>query len=124
MSSFPEKFVNLHHGEEFVREKSIEAASQSDDLALHMDVCEKSADSIYYFIHRDNHADDDDLAVRLLGIRIFNCINATLKLALSGYYQASAWFRQFSRQTAIPGVARPGMMPACEWSAAVELHRM
>ena len=33
-------------------------------------------------------------------------------------------FRQFSRQTAIPGVARPGMMPACEWSAAVELHRM
>jgi hypothetical protein len=34
------------------------------------------------------------------------------------------WFRQFSRQTAIPGVARPGMMPACEWSAAVELHRM
>ena len=86
---FPENFATLHTGEEFVRARSIEAIEQSDDMILHLEICEAAADSIHYFIHRDEHHDEDDLTVRLLGIRLFNCLNATLKLALSGYYQAS-----------------------------------
>jgi hypothetical protein len=89
MYDCPEKFRNLHAGEEFVRARSIEVIAKSDDPRLHLEVSEKAADLIYHFIHRDAHRDDDDLAIRLLGIRIFNALNATLKLILAGYYQAS-----------------------------------
>jgi len=89
MTTFPENFLKLHEGEEFVRARSIEAIERSDDLTLHLAITEAAADQIYHFVHRDEHHDDDDLIVRLLGIRMFNCINATLKLLLSGYYQAS-----------------------------------
>ncbi len=72
-----------------MRARSLEAVEQADDLTLHLATAEKAADLIHYFIHKDEHKDDDDLTIRLLGIRTFNCLNATLKLLLSGYYQAS-----------------------------------
>lgn len=89
MTKIPDNFKRLHEGEELVRGRSLETIEQADDLLLHLQVSEKAADSIYHFIHRDEHRDDDDLTIRLLGIRMFNCLNATLKLLLSGYYQAS-----------------------------------
>lgn len=89
MTKFPANFQRLHEGEEFVRTKSLEAVEKSDDLALHLAAVETAADLIYYFVHRDEPTGDDDLIVRLLGMRMFNCMNATLKLLLSGYYQAS-----------------------------------
>lgn len=89
VSRIPDNFRRLHEGEEFVRARSLEAVEQADDLALHLAAAEMAADLIHYFIHRDGHRDDDDLTIRLLGIRMFNCLNATLKLLLSGYYQAS-----------------------------------
>jgi hypothetical protein len=33
---------------------------------------EKSADLLHYYIRRDDHRDDDDYTVGLLGIRTFN----------------------------------------------------
>jgi hypothetical protein len=72
-----------------VRARSIEVIMQSADMSLHLELCESAADLIYHFIHCDAHRDEDDLAIRLLGIRMFNGLNATLKLLLSGYYQAS-----------------------------------
>lgn len=89
MSRIPDNFKRLHEGEEFVRARSLEAVERADDLALHLATAEKAADLIHYFVHRDEHRDDDELTIRLLGIRMFNCLNATLKLLLSGYYQAS-----------------------------------
>jgi hypothetical protein len=89
VNKIPGNFRRLHQGEEFVRGRSLEAIEHADDLLLHLEVSEKAADIIHYFVHRDEHRDDDDLIVRLLGIRMFNCLNATLKLLLSGYYQAS-----------------------------------
>jgi hypothetical protein len=83
------EFQTLHEGEEFVRARSLEAIEHADDLFLHLEISEKAADITHYFVHRDEHRDDDDLNVRLLGIRMFNCLNGTLKLLLSGYYQAS-----------------------------------
>jgi hypothetical protein len=89
VNKIPGNLRRLHQGEEFVRGRSLEAIEHADDLLLHLEVSEKAADIIHYFVHRDEHRDDDDLIVRLLGIRMFNCLNATLKLLLSGYYQAS-----------------------------------
>ncbi len=88
MSKIPTNFERLHEGEEFIRARSLEGVEKSDDLVLHL-ACEKAADLIHYFIHRDDHRDDDDLTVRLLGIRMFNGLNTTLKLLQAGYYQAS-----------------------------------
>ena len=89
MNRIPDNFNRLHEGEEFVRAQSLAAIEQSDDLVLHLTIAERAADIVHYFVHRDEHRDDDDLIVRLLGIRLFNCLNVTLKLLLSGYYQAS-----------------------------------
>lgn len=88
--SFPSNFVTLHQGEEFVRSKSVEAIEKSDDLLLHAHAVEHAADLIHFLIHKDEHRSEDDLTIRLLGIRLFNSINASLKLLLSGYYQAAA----------------------------------
>jgi hypothetical protein len=48
MSKFPEKFTILHGGEEFVRARTIEYIEQSDDMLLHLAVCEKAAATILY----------------------------------------------------------------------------
>jgi len=85
----PENFVHLHSDEEFIRSQSLKAIAQSADMSLHIQVIETAANLTYHLLHRDEHKDDDDLTVRLLGIRMFNGLNATLKLLLSGYYQAS-----------------------------------
>ncbi len=87
---FPKNFSGLHSGEEFVRSKSIEAIEKYEDLLQHANAIERSANIIHYLIHKDEHHDEDDLTIRLLGIRLFNSINASLKLLLSGYYQAAA----------------------------------
>ena len=89
MAKFPENFLLLHQGEESVRAHAIETIEKSEILSLHLAATERAADLIHYFVHRDDPVDDDDLMIRLLGIRMFNCLNATLKLLLSGYYQAS-----------------------------------
>lgn len=89
MAKFPSKFISLGDGEEVVRVRSIAAIEESEDCLLHLDLCEKSANAIYHFIHRNETPDADDLIICLLGMRVFNCLNATLKLILSGYYQAS-----------------------------------
>jgi hypothetical protein len=86
---FPENFERLHEGEEFVRTKSIEAAGASADLTQHLEAIEGACTIIHHFIHRDAHKDDDDLAIRLLGMRLFNTMTGALRLLLSGYFQAA-----------------------------------
>jgi hypothetical protein len=42
---------------------------------------------IYAFTHDHVHQSDDELTLQYLGIRLFNACGASIKLALSGYYQ-------------------------------------
>jgi len=88
-NNFPDNFHFLHEGEELIRARSIEAVRASSELTLHMKLCENGANLIHYFIHRDDRENEDNLTIRLLGIRVFNCLNTTIKLLLSGYYQSS-----------------------------------
>src|SRR5258706_15348797 len=71
----PENLISLHKGEEQVRAMSLEAIAKSEDMSLHLSLIERAADLIHYFIHRDEHRDEDDLIIRLLGMRMFNCLN-------------------------------------------------
>jgi hypothetical protein len=42
---------------------------------------------IYAFTHDHVHQSEDELTLQYLGIRLFNACGASIKLALSGYYQ-------------------------------------
>ena len=43
--------------------------------------------AIYAFTHDHVHGSEDELTLQYLGIRMFNAGGASIKLALSGYYQ-------------------------------------
>ena len=89
-SGFPENFHRLHAGEEFVRAKSIEAIEGAEDLLAHARIIETAMNLIDYFVKHYAHANEDELTIQLLGIRIFNGAASAVKLLLSGYYQKSA----------------------------------
>lgn len=87
---FFDKFVALHAGEEGLRAQSLALIADDVDLRLHASIIEQGQDLLYVLIHNGQHKDDDDLAIRLLGIRLFNACAASLKLLLSGYSQNAA----------------------------------
>jgi hypothetical protein len=87
----PQNITRLHHGEEFLRSKSVEAIEASTDLLAHARLVESSMDLIDYFVRQYLHADEDQLAIQCLGIRLFNGTASALRLLLSGFYQASAF---------------------------------
>lgn len=43
----------------------------------------------YAFTHDHHHGSDNELTLQYLGVRLFNAGSASIKLALSGYYQKS-----------------------------------
>lgn len=83
------KFLSLHDGEEQVRAESLRRLALDADCRLHAAVIEQGQNLLHVLIHADAHKDDDDLAIRMLGIRLFNSCAACLKLMLSGYYQTA-----------------------------------
>lgn len=86
----PENFDSLHTGEEFLRNKSIEAIEGSEDFLEHAALIERAMDLINYFVRQYKAESDDMLTIQLLGIRLFNAAASAIKLLLSGYYQTSA----------------------------------
>lgn len=82
-----DKFISLHHGEEKLRAESLRRIAAKPDLRLHATIIEQGQDLLHVLIHDEKHTDEDDLTIRLLGIRLFNATASTLKLLLSGYYQ-------------------------------------
>lgn len=90
MPAFPENFHLLHAGEEQFRVQSISAIEASEKFILHTEVIEAAISYSRHCILRDDHRDQDDVTIRLLGVRIANGLGVALNLLLSGYYQASA----------------------------------
>lgn len=87
---FPENFEFLHAAEGRIRQQSIAAIEASADLTLHIHVIEAAINSMQHYILRDGHQDEDDLHVRLLGIRLSNGAMASLTMLLTGFYQSAA----------------------------------
>ncbi len=84
----PDKFRNLHSGEEELRRKATMIVEGDNRLALHLSVIEHAMDLAD--ILRQYPADEEDMkVVQVLGMRIFNAFGASVKLALSGYAQNS-----------------------------------
>jgi len=90
MQGHGEKLNELHVGEEFLRSKAQEFIDGNEDMFMHIAVIEKAMDVLNMFsteIHDDENEDDE--AVRLLGMRLFNGCAAAFQLTVSGYYQAA-----------------------------------
>lgn len=85
----PEKLENLHGAEEQLREKALGIIAGDQRLQLHLAIVEATMEIADIF--RQFGTSDEDLkVVKILGMRAFNALGASLKLALSGYHQNSA----------------------------------
>lgn len=90
MPEFPANFALLHVGEEQIRQQTIHLIESSSNLSLHATAIEMTISLIRHYVLRDNLISDDDLTIRLLGIRVANGLSVSINLLMSGYYQASA----------------------------------
>ena len=82
-----ENLHSLHKHEEEIRVKSLEAIKADRALHDHLNIISDAMNLIYAFSHDYQHQGDDELTYQLFGIRLFNAASASIKLALSGYYQ-------------------------------------
>ena len=84
-----QNLLTLHGEEEKLRERSLVVINQRAELRDHLAMIAEAMDVIWAFSHDHTRENDDELTMQLFGIRLFNAAAASIKLALSGYYQKS-----------------------------------
>lgn len=85
----PPNLESLHTAEEMLRGKALDFIFDDKRLQLHLALVEAAMDLAD--VLRQLDTDDENLKIiQVLGMRIFNALGASLKLALSGYSQNSA----------------------------------
>jgi len=82
-----DNLISLHKLEEDLRAKSLAAIGADPALSEHWTFVAEAMNAIYAFTHDHVHSSEDELTLQYLGIRLFNAGGASIKLALSGYYQ-------------------------------------
>jgi hypothetical protein len=82
-----ENYERLHKHEEQLRIESLAVIAKRENLSDHWKLVQEAMNVIYAFAHDHEHGSDDELTLQFLGIRLFNDAAASIKLALSGYYQ-------------------------------------
>ena len=89
ISQIPDNLLRLYEGEEILRQKALELVAADKRLQLHMSVVE-AAMNLADTLRQLRNEDEDFKVIKLLGMRMFNALAASLKLGLSGYSQNSA----------------------------------
>jgi hypothetical protein len=82
-----DNLTSLHNHEEELRARSLAAIDADVALSAHWNLVGEAMNAIYAFTHDHAHGSENELTLQYLGIRLFNAAGASLKLALSGYYQ-------------------------------------
>jgi hypothetical protein len=82
-----DSLASLHEHEERIRADSLAAIERDVALSEHLNVVGEAMNIIYAFAHDHTHGSDNELTLQYLGVRLFNAAGASVKLALSGYYQ-------------------------------------
>tara|TARA_R110000868_G_scaffold101801_1_gene280438 strand:+ start:750 stop:1481 length:732 start_codon:yes stop_codon:yes gene_type:complete len=88
-NELPNNLRTMYEQEELLRSKAIVLISDNHDLRLHLEIIE-SAMNLADIMRKVPSEDEDFKVLRILSIRIFNAFGASMKLALSGYFQNSA----------------------------------
>ena len=89
MMTLPENLTSLHVHEEEIRAGSLKIITSNDALRDHVSMIHGSLALIYALAHDHQNNNEDELTIQYLGLRLFNSGAASLKLGLSGYYQAA-----------------------------------
>lgn len=89
MKSIPENLASLHRREEQLRPEALALVAEDSRLVLHLTVVEEAM-NLGEVLRKYQTNDEDLKVIQILGMRIFNAFGASLKLALSGYFQNSA----------------------------------
>jgi hypothetical protein len=82
-----DNLTSLYNHEEQLRARSLATITADAALSDHWNLVAEAMNAIWAFTHDHVHGSEDELALQLLGIRLFNAAGASIKLALSGYYQ-------------------------------------
>jgi hypothetical protein len=82
-----DNLVGLHRFEENLRVNSLAAIEADPVMSDHWNFIAEAMNAIHAFTHDHVHKSEDELTLQYLGIRLFNAGGASIKLALSGYYQ-------------------------------------
>jgi hypothetical protein len=82
-----DNLTSLHEREEELRATSLTAIETDAALSDHWTLVAEAMNAIYAFTHDHIHGSENELTLQYLGIRLFNAAGASIKLALSGYYQ-------------------------------------
>lgn len=82
--------LNATHGhEEKLRAESMALIHAARELSKRLAVIEKAMTLIFVYTLDHTSRSDDEAAMQMLGIRLFNAAASGVKLALSGYYQTA-----------------------------------
>ncbi|MDH5479886.1 MAG: hypothetical protein OEX11_03910 [Nitrosomonas sp.] len=87
-NSFPDNLDGLYKQERFLREKAIEIIQNKPKLSLHSRAIE-SAMSLANIVVDYPEEDENFKVIKMLSIRMFNALGASLTLIFSGYHQNS-----------------------------------
>jgi hypothetical protein len=87
--TLPANFDNLVAGENAIRGMSKASICASEDLARHAVMIERSMTTLNYLVNLHVHANEDELTIQFLLIRLFNSGSSAMKLLMSGYYQST-----------------------------------
>jgi hypothetical protein len=82
-----DNLTSMHKHEEELRASSLAAIEADAALSDHRNLVAEAMNAIYAFTHDHPHGSENELTLQYLGIRFFNAAGASIKLALSGYYQ-------------------------------------
>jgi len=82
-----DNLTSLHNHEEQLRASALAAIKADAALSDHWNLVAAAMNAIWAFSHDHPHGSEDELTLQYLGIRLFNAAGASIKLALSGYYQ-------------------------------------
>jgi hypothetical protein len=85
----PENLISLHKHEEQIRADGLRFIEAHQNLNDHLAMIHGSMAVIYALAHDHANASEDELTIQYLGLRLFNSAASSLKLCLSGYYQAA-----------------------------------
>lgn len=77
----------LHAFEEKLRTEHKTRVETREDLSDHVGLVKSAMNILHALTKEHEHRSDDELTLQLLGLRLFNTLAASVKLAYGGYYQ-------------------------------------
>ncbi len=89
METHLQNLASLHGYEESLRPQNLAPIEKSAVLSDHYKVVGEAMNVLHALTKLHVHKSDDELTMQFLGIRVMNAAAVSIKLALSGYYQAA-----------------------------------